>query len=118
MTRTTNEQTRNREEVLMKIVNRSQTVINGLTESPAWGIVLEDITAHCKELDNTWQYVSDDKKMHEFRITKIAVMKILNLINDYKSDMQRASQELKSLVSPETTIEKDVDNEGAEHGIE
>jgi len=116
--RTRNEPRQNREDLLLGIINRSQTVINGLEECGAWKLVVEDIEKQCKNLDDNWQFVDDEKKLREFRITKMAVLKIKNLIDDYRFDMERATRELKSLVDKKNNIQKDVDNEGEETGVE
>ena len=105
-------------EALLKIINRSQTVINGLNGNDAWAIVLEDFGNQCKNLDSNWQFVNDEKKMYEFKITKIAAMSVVNLVDNYKFNLQQATQALKETVDHKNNIEKDTDNEGVESGEE
>lgn len=109
--RTQNEPKQNREDVLLDIINRSQSVINGLTGNGAWDLVLSDVGKQCKNLDDNWQYVSDEKKMHEFRVTKMAMMKIMNLLQDYAHDRDLADKELTTIRNSDKVIDKDVDNE-------
>ena len=105
-------------DALLNVVNRSQTVINGLSGNSAWDIVLEDFGNQVKELDANWQFVNDDKKMYEFKVTKMAAMSVINLIDNYKFNLQRATSELKALVDKKNTIAKDVDDEDTESGEE
>lgn len=101
----------NREDLLLEVINRASAVINGLSGNSAWEIVCRDVEANRRNLDDNWQFVSDEKKMHEFRVTKIAVLKILNLLRDYQHDKELAEAELKKIQNPETVIDKDTDNE-------
>lgn len=112
-TRTMNEQRQNREN-LETIARRAGAIVSGLEDSSAWKLVLEDFGKEIKRLDDTWQYIYEDKEWYEYRITKMAAMKVANLIEDYKHDLNRASEELKALENPATHIQKDIDNEGEE----
>lgn len=113
--RTQNVQTRSREDLLLDIVNKSQAVVNFLSEGGAWNIVLDDFKAQIKELDDTWQFVKDDQQMYQFKVTKMAAMSVVNLIDTYRLNSQRASEELKTLLNPDKSIQKDTDNEGEEN---
>lgn len=95
---------------LRRIADRCQIVIDNLSHNAGWEAVIEDLTLQKQRLDDTWQYVIDDKKLAEFRVTKMAVVKILNVIEDYKSDKKVALDELYKLENPDKTILKDVDN--------
>ena len=86
-------------------------VINGLESSGAWTIVLEDVEETRQRLDDTWQNISDEKQWYEFRVTKMAVMKIINLIDDYKNDLKTASEELFKAQNPDKVIQADVQND-------
>jgi len=97
-------------EGLRRIADRCQLVIDNLSGNSGWDAVMEDLSAQKQQLDDTWQYVSDAQKWIEFRVTKMAVAKILNVVNDYKSDKQVALDELYKLENPDKTILKDVDN--------
>ena len=94
-------------ERLQGTVNRNQQIIDGLENNPGWEGVVEDLSRERKRLDDTWQYVTDEKKWLEFRVTKLAVMKILNLIDDYKQDKVTALNEIYIWEHPEEIIKKD-----------
>ena len=90
--------------------DRAQTIIDMLGSSGAWDMVLEDFEVERKRLDDTWQLVTDEKRWYEYRVTKMAVLKIVNLLEDYKHDRDTASMELKDLINPDGGIVKDFDN--------
>jgi hypothetical protein len=100
-----------RKEFLREFVSRATMIVEDLGSSNAWNLVLEDFEKQRKLLDDNWQYVMDEKKMHEFRVSKMAVHKILNLVNDYKNDLKMAGDELNAIENPKTNIIRDVDTE-------
>ena len=94
-------------ERLQGIVNRNQLIIDNLEHNAGWEGVVEDLSKHKQMLDDTWQYITDEKKWLEYRVTKLAVMKVLNVIDDYRADKSRATQELYEIEHPEKVIKKD-----------
>lgn len=99
--------TSDKEVSLQDVINRCQLIIDGLENNGAWLAVLEDFNEQRQRLDDTWQNVSDDKAWYEYRITKLAVMKVLNLVEDYKSDMKVALEEKFKLDNPDKIIQRD-----------
>jgi len=113
MSQTQNQKNQKPNEVssdLQERVNRNQYIIDGLRDNGAWVKVIEDVEQQRKRLDDRWQYVSDPAKMNEFRITKMAVMKVINLLSDYEFDMKQAQEVLSKINNTETNIPADVDN--------
>ena len=100
-----------RQENLDRLLRRSNEVVSVLSDNSAWKIVLDDMEAQRKGLDDNWQFVSDPAKLLEFRVTKMAVMKIINLVNDYKLVGENVTAELNKIKNPEENIDKDVDAE-------
>lgn len=98
-------------ENLDRTARRSAEVVSAIGDNGAWKIVLEDMEAQRKGLDDNWQFVSDPAKLLEFRVTKMAVMKIINLVNDYRLVGEAAKAELNKINNPEENIDKDVDGE-------
>jgi hypothetical protein len=97
-------------EELQRIINRSQLILDHLQNNVGWEMVLEDITKEKQRLDDNWQYETDEKKWIEWRATKMAVIKILNVLNDYRMDIQTALEEKYKLENPDKVIHRDVDN--------
>ena len=108
--KTENQKLKNQKDSLQDIINKNQYIITGLKDNGAWKAVLEDVNKNKQKLDDTWQYISDPVKMMEFRITKLAVMKIVNLISDYEADSRVALENLKKIEDTEGQIPADVDN--------
>lgn len=92
---------------LRGVVNKASIVIDNLEHNAGWEKVVEDMNEQKKRLDDTWQFISDEKKMQEYRITKIAVMKILNIIDDYRNDKAIASGEIYTIEHPDKVMKKD-----------
>lgn len=97
-------------EELQQIVNRSQYILDHLQNNPGWEMMIEDINKEKQRLDDNWQWETDEKKWIEWRATKMAVIKILNALEDYKADMKVALEEKFKLENPDKVIHRDVDN--------
>jgi hypothetical protein len=97
-------------EGLQQVINRSQQIVDGLSGNAAWDGVLEDFEHERQRLDDSWAYVTDPAKMIEFRAAKMAVVKVLNIIDDYKRDINTALEEKVKLENPDHIIQADVDN--------
>ena len=98
------------EELNLKI-SRANTVLRELPASSGFKILIEDFTAQKKMIDENWHLVKDEKTLTEFRITKFAVLTLINTVQSYEADLKQATEELRKLENPETIIGKDYDNE-------
>jgi hypothetical protein len=101
---------KDRIEELNDITGRCQLILDNLEHNAGWELVIEDIEKERKRLDDNWQFVTEEKQWIEWRATKMAVLKILNLMDDYKNDFKMASEERYVLENPDKVINKDVDN--------
>ena len=95
-------------EYLEKIA-QCNLVITGLENNDSFKQVLKDFDAQRRMIDDNWQYISDPAKLEEMRITKLAVLSLLNIIDNYKHDLQKAQEELVKVRNPDTIINKDWD---------
>ncbi len=94
----------------LDIVKRAQFIVDGLRDNGAWEMVLEDFGKECNRLDDNWCFVKDVEVWKEWRVTKLAVLKVLNLVDDYKADMDTAQAEIAKITSTDDAIIKDFDN--------
>lgn len=101
-------------EELQNIINRATSVISALEGSHGWDIVLEDMQALARKLDDSWQYIKTDEHFTEARITKMAVVKVINLLNDYKHDKMFALSQIESLTDKRNKTSGDYDGETKE----
>jgi hypothetical protein len=95
---------------LQALINRCQLIVDNLEHNVGWEGVLEDFKRERQRLDDNWQFVTDKEKWIEWRATKMAVIKVLNVVEDYKMDMKTAIEEKFTLENPDKVIQADVDN--------
>ena len=96
---------------LREKIRRANIVVKELPVSGAFQILLEDFASQKKLIDDNWHLVADETKLKEFRITKFAVMTLLNTVQNYENDLRMATQELNKLENPDTVIGKDYDSQ-------
>jgi len=99
-----------KDELIVKI-SECERVVREFENSESWKIVLRDIGQMRQKIDDNWAMVFEDKKLDEMRVTKFAVMYLLNIINSYKSDMELAKKELHAIDNPNTVLNKYYDTE-------
>ena len=80
-------------EALEKQVSRCSMIVDGLN-IPAWLAICEDYEATRKSLDDSWAYVTDEKSLYKLQVNKMGVLAILNLVDTYKQERERAINEL------------------------
>jgi hypothetical protein len=85
--------------------------VSELGNNGAYLELIEDFKNTAKALDNNWQFIDDEKKMKEARITKLAVMSVINAVDNYRLDLKRAEEELVKIDNPEKLVNKDYDTE-------
>lgn len=95
-------QTKSASQLKEELIDRSSRalkVVEGLETSDAWRIILEDQNENIRKIDLTWQFVpkSEEKRLDDLRIMKMASMTIVNLIQHYKSDIERCQEEIKRI---------------------
>jgi len=99
-----------REELISRIAE-CNTVIDELSKNRAWEILVRDYERQRTMIDNSWHMIMDEKKLHELRITKFAVIQLVTTIDKYKVDLKTAQTELRKLDNPGKEIAKDFDND-------
>jgi hypothetical protein len=97
-------------EDLNKRIAKCNRMIEGLGNHGPFLEMLEDFKLTRQRIDDNWQLVSDEKKLQEMRITKLAIMSVINIVEDYKHDLSKAQEELVKIENPDAIIHKDYDN--------
>lgn len=92
-------------------INRCNEIITGLEGNNAFKLALEDFEKQKKRIDDYWQYENDPKNLESLKITKLATISVLNIVDNYKYDLKKAKQELYQLDNPDKTVMKDWDEE-------
>lgn len=96
---------------LLDRVSRSRMIVEGLEGNESFKEFINDFKAQAKRLDDSWQWITDDKVLKEAQITKMATLSIINSIENYKQDIERANEELDKLEHPDKLIAGDYDGE-------
>lgn len=101
----------NYRENLEERVRECSTVINGLKNNPGWDILIRDLSHQREIVDNNWHLIFDEKKLTEFRITKMAVMHVADILSKYEADLEAAQSELQKMNNPKEEVLRDYDTE-------
>jgi hypothetical protein len=72
--------------------------------------MLSDFKDQMKHLDDSWQWINDEKLIKEAQITKMAFLSIVNTLDNYQHDMEEADKQLVELNNPDKITGKDFDN--------
>lgn len=100
------------DDVIVQRMSECGMVINELTKSAVWNIMLRDARDMIKKLDDSWQdFPSDSKQLQEARILKMASKHIFDLPIKYAQELDMLQAELAKRQQPEEVIQKDADNE-------
>jgi hypothetical protein len=96
---------------IIKRIAECEEVINHLADCPAFKVITRDLDAQKKLIDDNWHQCIDEKKLQEFRVTKFAIMHLVNLKDSYEGDLKTSKEELAKLRNTENEITKDYDTE-------
>lgn len=82
-----------------------------MTEQLGWDIIVRDFTNYKKQKSEEIPYLNkDSKEFNEAVIDYRAVDKLFRLIDDYRTNRQKAIEALEKLDNPDKYINLDVDN--------
>ena len=95
-------------------VAECQTVISRLSTCPAWAVIKTDLNAQKQFLDDNWQNITDDKKMTEAKILKLAYAHLFSLERKYAEDLAEAQRALEDYQNQDKRVTKDYDTENRE----
>lgn len=99
------------ESLLLDRITDCDAVLKHLDGCPAWRVIIADLDAQKKMIDDNWHQTNDEKKIAEFRITKFAIMHLINIKKKYEDDLNDAQTKLFQLRNQVTNIMKDYDSE-------
>lgn len=101
------------EDDLRAKIAKCNRIILGLRTHEPFIEMLSDFKDQMKRLDDSWQWITDEKILKEAQITKMAYLSVVNVLDNYEHDMELAEKELLELENPDKITGKDFDNEGA-----
>ena len=99
-----------RQEIVDRL-EKAKKIVDGLENNESFKLYVQDFKNWGANLDKAWAYISDEKKLKEAQITKMATDTIVNSLNNYKHDLEKATEQLAKMDNPDLAIEADFDNE-------
>lgn len=88
-------------ESLLRKVSRNSAVVGHLKGSEAWQFVIEDMTEAKQRIDDAWAFVTDKDKLQELRVSKLALIQVIHLLENYEHDLNMATKQLSEVDDPE-----------------
>ena len=98
-------------EELSKQIDKCSYIINGLKDYEPYLKMVEDFKAYASQLDASWQFIDEEKPLRQAQITKMATMSVINAINNYQHDLEKAQEGLLKIDNPDKVTDKDYDGE-------
>ena len=89
------------EKELIANIEKARQVIDGLEGNASYQLLVNDFKDTAEKIDSCWHMQFDMGKLTEMRITKMAALSIVNALDGYKYDLQRASESLARLKEEE-----------------
>lgn len=97
-------------ESLQQRISKCNRIVSGLENSAAFIEMIEDFKETKNKIDDNWHLVKEQENLDQMRITKLAIVSIINTIQNYKHDKELAYAELTKLQNPNEMVNKDYDN--------
>lgn len=88
------DQTHELEESLIKRIERCTAILEGLDNNASFNMLLDDFKKAAEDIDNVWHLETDLGRLNEMRITKFATNAIVMALENYKHDLNKASEQL------------------------
>uniref|UniRef100_A0A6M3INA7 Uncharacterized protein n=1 Tax=viral metagenome TaxID=1070528 RepID=A0A6M3INA7_9ZZZZ len=95
---------------LREKIAKCDRIVRGLEHHDPFVEMISDFNNQMKRLDTSWQWITDEKLLKEAQITKMAYLSVVNVIDNYKHDMEEADKQLVELDNPDKITGKDFDN--------
>ena len=91
-------------------ISKCNRIILGLQSYDAFLEMISDFKDQMKRLDDSWQWITEEKVLKEAQITKMAFLSVVNVLDNYRHDMDEAEKQLIELENPDKITAKDFDN--------
>lgn len=92
-------------EFLLRKVNRNSIIVHELKNSQAWQFITEDFNIEKQRIDDSWAVIDDPKSLSELRITKLAILQIVNMASAYEHDLKIAKEQLEKIDDPDALMQ-------------
>lgn len=98
------------EDYLLERIERCTAIIEGLENNSAFKMLMDDFKRQALDIDNVWHLETDLNKLNEMRITKFATNALIMSLENYKHDLNQATEQLAKIRNSDIMIDKDYDN--------
>ena len=95
---------------LTKRIGDLQVLVGEIDSQRSWQLALAEIENQIDVLDSNWQSVTKEK-FYEMQVTKIGLMSVLNLVDEWKEELAGLLEELEAEEHPDKVQQGDYDNE-------
>lgn len=97
------------ENYLIERIEKCTSIIEGLENNSAFKALLDDFKKSAADIDTVWHLETDLNRLNEMRITKFATNAIIMSLENYKHDLEKATEQLAKLRNKDLLIDKDYD---------
>ena len=97
------------ENYLLERIEKCTAILEGLENNAAFNMLLDDFKKSASDIDNVWHLETDLNRLNEMRITKFATNALIMSIENYKHDLDRATEQLAKMRNTDKIIDKDYD---------
>lgn len=90
-------------EELQAKISRCQAIINGLENNESFNMLIQDLKKNIEIIDGNWHLVPvvEHGKLLELRVTKLAAVTLINIIDGYRNDVAAATKALAEIQHPD-----------------
>ena len=91
-------------------VRELELLTQDIEHSVAWQQAMKELQTKSDNLDNHWQTAPQDK-IFELQVTKLAIMEVITIIDDWRDELAELKQRIADEQSPSGVQDGDFDNE-------
>lgn len=99
------------EDKLLARLEECDMVIEHLKTCPAWVVIKNDLKMGKDWVDDNWQDITDELKLKNARVIKLAYKHVIEISEKYIEDRDSILKNIKMLTSTDKEIIKDYDSE-------
>lgn len=88
-----------RKEELRTKINRNRSIVIGLESSQSFKMAVEDFEENIKRANDNWHLINLDtpELFYQLKYNKLACLAVVQLIDNYKNDIERMELEIKKI---------------------
>jgi hypothetical protein len=96
---------------LYEVIQENNAIIEGLENNEPFKNLIEKFKKTAKQLDDNWQWITDEKALLQAQITKMAQLSIIHALDNLRHDSKLAQDRIIKIENPEEVTTADYDGE-------